>query len=88
MGYVIEYPGKLRKTRKRGWFWVPVCAVLCALAMVGLVWKDSRYYIQRLLFPGDAAAALAELERLAGNLQGGKPLGQALEAFCVGIVSR
>ena len=68
MGYVIEYPENSWKNRKRGRHWVPVCAVLCALALVGLIRKDSRYYIQRLLFPGDAAAALAELERLAGEI--------------------
>ena len=84
MGYVIEYPGNSWKNRKRGRHWVPVFAVLCALALVGLI----RYYIQRLLFPGDAAVALAELERLAVNLQSGTPLGQALEAFCAGVVSR
>lgn len=88
MGYVIEYPGNSWKNPKKGRLWVPVCAVLCALALVGLIWKDSRYYIQRLLFPGDAAAALAELERLAENLQSGTPLGQALEVFCAGVVSR
>ena len=88
MGYVIEYPENSWKSRKRDHHWVPVCAVLCALALVGLIWKDSRYYLQRLLFPGDAAAALAELERLAVNLQSGTPLGQALEAFCADVVSR
>lgn len=88
MGYVIEYPENSWKNRKRGHLLVPVCAVLCALALVGLIRKDSRYYIQRLLFPGDAAAALAELERLAENLQSGTPLGQALEAFCADVVSR
>ena len=88
MGYVIEYPENSWKNRKRGRLWVPVCAVLCALALVGLFRKDSRYYIQRLLFPGDAAVALAELERLAVNLQSGTPLGQALEAFCADVVSR
>lgn len=88
MGYMIEYPENPRKSGKKGRLWVPVCAVLCALALVGLIWKDSRYYIQRLLFPGDVAAALAELERLAEDLQSGTPLGQALEAFCAGVVSR
>lgn len=88
MGYVIEYPGNSWKNRKKGRHWVPVCAVLCVLALVGLIRKDSRYYIQRLLFPGDAAVALAELERLAVNLQSGTPLGQALEAFCADVVSR
>ena len=88
MGYVIEYPGNSWKNRKRDRHWVPVFAVLCALALVGLIRKDSRYYIQRLLFPGDAAVALAELERLAVNLQSGTPLGQALEAFCTDVVSR
>ena len=88
MGYVIEYPENSWKNRKRGRHWVPVCAVLCALALVGLIREDSRYYIQRLLFPGDAAAALAELEHLAENLQSGTPLGQALEAFCADVVSR
>lgn len=88
MGYVIEYPENSWKNRKRGSLWVPVCAVLCALALVGLIRKDSRYYIQRLLFPGDAAVALAELERLAVNLQSGTPLGQALEVFCADVVSR
>ena len=68
MGYVIEYPENSWKNRKRGRHWVPVCAVLCALALAGLIRKDSRYYIQRLLFPGDAAVALAELERLVVNL--------------------
>ena len=88
MGYVIEYPENSWKNRKRGHLLVPVCAVLCALALVGLIRKDSRYYIQRLLFPGDAAVALAKLERLAVNLQSGTPLGQALEAFCADVVSR
>lgn len=88
MGYVIEYPGNSWKNRKRGRHWVPVCAVLCALALVGLIREDSRYYIQRLLFPGDAAVALAELEHLALNLQSGTPLGQALEVFCADVVSR
>ena len=88
MGYVIEYPENSWKNRKRGRLWVPVCAVLCALALVGLFRKDSRYYIQRLLFPGDAAVALAELEHLALNLQSGTPLGQALEVFCADVVSR
>lgn len=88
MGYVIEYPGNSCKNRKRGRHLVPVFAVLCALALVGLIRKDSRYYIQRLLFPGDAAVALAELEHLALNLQSGTPLGQALEVFCAGVVSR
>ena len=88
MGYVIEYPENSWKNRKKGRLWVPVCAVLCALALVGLFRKDSRYYIQRLLFPGDAAVALAELEHLALNLQSGTPLGQALEAFCADVVSR
>ena len=88
MGYVIEYPENSWKKRKRDRHWVPVFAVLCALALVGLIWKDSRYYLQRLLFPGDAAAALAELERLAVNLQSGTPLGQALEVFCADVVSR
>ena len=88
MGYVIEYPENSWKNRKRDRHWVPVCAVLCALALVGLIRKDSRYYIQRLLFPGDAAVALAELERLAVNLQSGTPLGQALEVFCADVVSR
>lgn len=88
MGYVIEYPGNPRKSGKRGRLWIPVCAVLCALALVGLIRKDFRYDLLRILFPGDAAAALAELERLAENLQSGTPLGQALEAFCVGVVSR
>lgn len=88
MGYVIEYPENSWKNRKRGRLWVPVCAVMCALALVGLIREDSRYYIQRLLFPGDAAVALAELERLAMNLQSGTPLGQALEVFCADVVSR
>lgn len=88
MGYVIEYPENSWKNRKRGRLLVPVFAVLCALALVGLIRKDSRYYIQRLLFPGDAAVALAELEHLAMNLQSGTPLGQALEAFCADVVSR
>lgn len=88
MGYVIEYPENSWKKRKRGHLLVPVFAVLCALALVGLIRKDSRYYIQRLLFPGDAAVALAELERLAVNLQSGTPLGQALEVFCADVVSR
>lgn len=88
MGYVIEYPENSWKNRKRCRLWVLVCTVLCALALVGLIRKDSRYYIQRLLFPGDAAVALAELERLAVNLQSGTPLGQALEAFCADVVSR
>lgn len=88
MGYVIEYPENSWKNRKRGRLWVPVFAVLCALALVGLIRKDSRYYIQRLLFPGDAAVALAELEHLALNLQSGTPLGQALEVFCADVVSR
>ena len=88
MGYVIEYPENSWKNRKKGRFWVLVCAVLCALALVGLIRKDSRYYIQRLLFPGDAAVALAELEHLALNLQSGTPLGQALEVFCADVVSR
>lgn len=88
MGYVIEYPENSWKNRKKGRLWVPVCAVLCALALVGLIRKDSRYYIQRLLFPGDAAVALAELEHLALNLQSGTPLGQALEVFCADVVSR
>lgn len=88
MGYVIEYPENSWKNRKRCRLWVPVCAVLCALALVGLIRKDSRYYIQRLLFPGDAAVALAELEHLALNLQSGTPLGQALEVFCADVVSR
>lgn len=88
MGYVIEYPENSWKNRKRGRLWVPVCAVLCALALAGLIREDSRYYIQRLLFPGDAAVALAELEHLAVNLQSGTPLGQALEVFCADVVSR
>ena len=88
MGYVIEYPENSWKNRKRGHLLVPVCAVLCVLVLVGLIRKDSRYYIQRLLLPGDAAVALAELERLAVNLQSGTPLGQALEAFCADVVSR
>lgn len=88
MGYVIEYPGNSWKNRKKGRHWVPFFAVLCVLALVGLIRKDSRYYIQRLLFPGDAAVALAELERLAVNLQSGTPLGQALEVFCADVVSR
>lgn len=88
MGYVIEYPENSWKNRKRGRLWVPVCAVLCALALAWLIRKDSRYYIQRILFPGDAAVALAELERLAVNLQSGTPLGQALEVFCADVVSR
>ena len=88
MGYVIEYPGNSWKNQKKGRLWVPVCAVLCALALVGLIREDSRYYIQRILFPGNAAVALAELERLAVNLQSGTPLGQALEAFCADVVSR
>lgn len=88
MGYVIEYPENSWKKRKRRRHWVPVFAVLCALALVGLIRKDSRYYIQRLLFPGDAAVALAELERLAVNLQSGTPLSQALEVFCADVVSR
>lgn len=88
MGYVIEYPENSWKNRKRGSLWVLVCTVLCVLALVGLIRKDSRYYIQRLLFPGNAAVALAELERLAVNLQSGTPLGQALEAFCADVVSR
>ena len=88
MGYVIEYPENSWKNRKRDRLLVPICAVLCALALVGLIRKDSRYYIQRLLFPGDAAVALAELERLAVNLQSGTPLGQALEVFCADVVSR
>lgn len=88
MGYVIEYPGNSRKNPKKGRLWVPVCAVLCALALVGLIRKDFRYDLLRILFPGDAAVALAELERLAVNLQSGTPLGQAVEAFCADVVSR
>ena len=88
MGYVIEYPENSWNNRKKDRLLVPVFAVLCALALVGLIRKDSRYYIQRLLFPGDAAVALAELEHLAVNLQNGTPLGQALEAFCAGVVSQ
>lgn len=88
MGYVIEYPENSWKNRKRDRHWVPVCAVLCALALVGLIRKDFRYDLQRILFSGDAAVALAELERLAVNLQSGTPLGQALEAFCADVVSR
>lgn len=88
MGYVIEYPENSLKNRKRGRHWVPVFAVLCALALVGLIRKDFRYDLQRILFPGDAAVALAELERLAVNLQSGTPLGQALEVFCADVVSR
>lgn len=88
MGYRIEYPESSHRRRRPGRRWLPVWILLCTLVLMGLCWKDSRYFIQRLLFPGDAAAALAELERLAGNLRRGEPLGEALEAFCVGIVSR
>ena len=45
MGYVIEYPGNSWKTPKKGRLWIPVCAVLCALALVGLIRKDSRYFL-------------------------------------------
>ena len=88
MGYRIEYPEPSGRQRRPSRLWISACWFLFALLLIGILREDFRYDLQRLLFPGDAAAALAELERLAGNLQSGTPLGQALEAFCAGVVSR
>ena len=77
---MIEYPKIRGKTAKEA-------AIGFRFAWFCVLWhwltdpKDFRYDLQRILFPGDAAVALAELEHLAVNLQSGTPLGQALEAF-------
>lgn len=87
MAYRIKYNlvGPDRKSKqksKRVWVIVTVLGIggLMAIAL-HLPWA------RNLLLPGDAAVTAAALEDLAGNLQQGESLMDAITVFCRSIIA-
>lgn len=85
MGYLINYPGIRKQSRKQTDFRWAMIGGIFILLLAGGIWPEGRRVLAYLLFPGDVTAVLGELEGFAENLKSGIGFPEALEAFCLGI---
>ena len=81
MGYTIEYPAEPKKKKSRG-FHVFLFLTVFFVAVFGIIREDVRKFLQKLLFPGDAAVAVGAFENMAADLKAGSPISEAFFRFC------
>lgn len=81
MGYRIEYPADPKTKRSQG-FRTFLFLALFSVVILGIIRKDSREFLQKLLFPGDAAVAVSAFENMASELKAGSSLSDAFFRFC------
>ena len=90
MGYRVEY-GPVKKVRglekrvSRISALIGVC-LLIFLVLVGCLWPEGKYVLQKLVFLGDPAVTAAALEDLTDNLRSGEDLSDGLSEFCIRIL--
>lgn len=88
MGYCISYNPELKEKyppiQKRGrkkWG-----AVLFAIMLFSLLFKDVRLTVKDWLLPGDAAVTEAALTDMIHQVQSDTPFKEALTMFCLTII--
>lgn len=81
MGYTIEYPAETKKKKSRG-IRIFLFLTVFFVAILGIIQEDSREFLQKLLFPGDAAVAVSAFENMAADLKSGSSLSDAFFRFC------
>ena len=81
MGYTIEYPAEPKKKKSRG-IRIFLFLTVFFVAILGIIQEDSREFLQKLLFPGDAAVAVSAFENMAADLKSGSSLSDAFFRFC------
>lgn len=81
MGYTIEYPVEPKKKKSRG-FRTFLFLTVFFVAILGIIREDGREFLQKLLFPGDAAVAVSAFENMASELKAGSSLSDAFFRFC------
>ena len=81
MGYTIEYPAETKKKKSR-FFRTLLFLTVFFVAILGIIREDSREFLQKLLFPGDAAVAASAFEVMASGLIAGSSLSDAIFRFC------
>lgn len=91
MGYRIEYQPGMKLRRQMGYY--PRRAILTVvflsifLITVVLTWPRGKEVLKRMLFSGDIAVTAAALEDMTSDLQAGMPFSDALEEFCVHVIT-
>ena len=89
MGYRIDYQSvaKTGKPAKRHHPILLVSFCLLAAVLFNTVFRDQRAFLLRIIFPGDAAVAMASLENMLAQLKAGVPFAGALQAFCQQVIA-
>ena len=91
MGYRIEYQPGMKLRRQKGYY--PRRAILTVLFLsiflitVALAWPRGKAVLQGMLFSGDIAITAAALEDMTSDLQAGMSFPDALEEFCVHVIT-
>lgn len=90
MGYQIDYlPTKKIRGAERNRASLPCLTALCFLVfalLVNLYWPQGKIVLQRIVFPGKAAATAAALDSFADNMSSGVDAYQALLTFCKAVI--
>lgn len=86
MGYRIDYQPvrKLRGLEKRH-HTVAAMTGLCFLLFlfgVEILWPEGWALLQQVVFSGDTSVTAAAMENLAGNLENGLSVREAITGFC------
>lgn len=90
MGYRIDYlPVKKIRGAERNRASLPCLTAICFLIfalLVNLYWPQGKIVLQRIFFPGNAAATAAALDSFADNMRLGESAHQALLTFCKAVI--
>lgn len=89
MGYRIDYQSvsKIGKTERRHHPFLLASFCLLVAVLFSTVFRDQREFLLKIIFPGDAAVAMASLENMLAQLRAGVPFDSALQAFCQQVIA-
>ena len=91
MGYVIDYQAdtaaKKAKNRKRPAAKSTVMLLILLTVLSGFLLPNGKYFLHRILFPGNTAETISALEDMAENLKAGMPFSDAFSSFCFQVIS-
>lgn len=90
MGYIIQYdpeknaqyPSKAVRHGRKGRYFV-IAIFLCMIFVLAIRYRSA---VQDWLIPGDTAVTTAAFETFSDEVRNGKPLGEAIAAFCKEVI--
>lgn len=91
MGYRVAYPLNMKLPRPKNGYTrrilLTVIFLCIFLLTVSIAWPRGKAVLQGLVFPGDLTVTAAALENMTSDLQAGMPFPDALEGFCIHVLS-